>query len=73
MFKGAIVAIVTPFKNGEIDETALRDLIEFQIDQIREQMELYPAERLENLPHCLTRSMIGLLKLPSMPQRKGSP
>jgi len=33
MFKGAIVAIVTPFKNGEIDETALRDLIEFQIDQ----------------------------------------
>jgi 4-hydroxy-tetrahydrodipicolinate synthase len=33
MFKGAIVAIVTPFKNGEIDEKALRDLIEFQIDQ----------------------------------------
>ncbi len=32
MFKGAIVAIVTPFKNGEIDEPALRDLIEFQIE-----------------------------------------
>jgi 4-hydroxy-tetrahydrodipicolinate synthase len=31
MFKGAIVAVVTPFKNGKIDETALRDLIEFQI------------------------------------------
>jgi 4-hydroxy-tetrahydrodipicolinate synthase len=31
MFKGAIVAIVTPFKNGQIDEEALRDLIEFQI------------------------------------------
>ncbi|MDX9746288.1 MAG: 4-hydroxy-tetrahydrodipicolinate synthase [Syntrophales bacterium] len=31
MFKGAIVAIVTPFKNGGIDEEALRKLIEFQI------------------------------------------
>ncbi len=31
MFKGAIVAIVTPFKNGKIDEEALRKLIEFQI------------------------------------------
>jgi len=31
MFKGSIVAIVTPFKNGEIDEDAYRELIEFQI------------------------------------------
>jgi len=31
MFKGAMVAIVTPFKNGQIDENALRELIEFQI------------------------------------------
>lgn len=31
MFKGAIVAIVTPFKNGQVDEEALGDLIEFQI------------------------------------------
>jgi 4-hydroxy-tetrahydrodipicolinate synthase len=31
MFKGAIVAIVTPFKNGKIDEEAFRELIEFQI------------------------------------------
>lgn len=31
MFEGAIVAIVTPFKNGQIDEEALRNLIEFQI------------------------------------------
>ena len=30
-FKGAIVAIVTPFKNGKVDERALRELIEFQI------------------------------------------
>lgn len=31
MFKGSIVAIVTPFKNGKVDEKKLRDLIEFQI------------------------------------------
>jgi len=31
MFKGAMVAIVTPFKNDRIDEKALRELIEFQI------------------------------------------
>lgn len=31
MFRGAMVAIVTPFKNNQIDEVALRDLIEFQI------------------------------------------
>jgi 4-hydroxy-tetrahydrodipicolinate synthase len=31
MFKGAIVAIVTPFKDGKVDEDALRELIEFQI------------------------------------------
>lgn len=31
MFKGAMVAIVTPFKNDRIDEEALRELIEFQI------------------------------------------
>ncbi len=31
MFKGAIVAIVTPFKKGKVDEKGLRQLIEFQI------------------------------------------
>lgn len=31
MFKGAMVAIVTPFKNDQVDEKALRELIEFQI------------------------------------------
>ena len=31
MFKGAMVAIVTPFKNDQVDENALRELIEFQI------------------------------------------
>ena len=32
MFKGVFVAIVTPFKNGKIDEEALRGLIDFQIE-----------------------------------------
>ncbi len=31
MFGGAIVAIVTPFKKGKVDEKSLRELIEFQI------------------------------------------
>ncbi len=31
MFKGSIVAIVTPFHNGKLDEKKLRELIDFQI------------------------------------------
>jgi 4-hydroxy-tetrahydrodipicolinate synthase len=31
MFKGSMVALVTPFRNGKVDEKALRDLIEFHI------------------------------------------
>jgi 4-hydroxy-tetrahydrodipicolinate synthase len=31
MFKGAITAIVTPFKDGQFDEAAYRELIELQI------------------------------------------
>lgn len=33
MFKGSIVAIVTPFKKGKVDEKALGDLIEWHIKQ----------------------------------------
>lgn len=32
MFKGAIVALVTPFKQGRVDEESLRALIEMQIN-----------------------------------------
>lgn len=32
MFKGSIVAIVTPFTNGAVDEEKLRELVEFQIE-----------------------------------------
>ncbi len=31
MLEGSMVALVTPFKNGEIDEPALKRLVEFQI------------------------------------------
>jgi 4-hydroxy-tetrahydrodipicolinate synthase len=32
MFQGSIVAIVTPFRNGAVDEEKLRELVEFQIE-----------------------------------------
>lgn len=33
MFKGSITALVTPFADGHVDEVALRDLIEWQIEE----------------------------------------
>ena len=33
MFKGSIVAIITPFKEGKVDEETYRELIEFQIEK----------------------------------------
>ena len=32
MFKGSIVAIVTPFSNGKVNEEKLRELVEFQLE-----------------------------------------
>ncbi len=32
MFKGSIVALVTPFRDGTVDEQALGELVEFQIE-----------------------------------------
>ena len=31
MFKGCVVALVTPFKDGKVDEAKIRELVEFQI------------------------------------------
>jgi 4-hydroxy-tetrahydrodipicolinate synthase len=33
MFSGAFTALITPFRNGEVDEDALESLVEFQIRQ----------------------------------------
>ena len=33
MFKGSIPALITPFKNGEIDKKALENLVEWQIEE----------------------------------------
>ncbi|MCV2402450.1 4-hydroxy-tetrahydrodipicolinate synthase [Marinomonas sp. C2222] len=33
MFYGAITALVTPFKDGQLDETALRNIVRWQLDQ----------------------------------------
>lgn len=33
MFTGSLVALITPFKNGQVDETRLIDLVEWQIRQ----------------------------------------
>jgi len=33
MFKGSVVALITPFKDGKVDETAFQSFVEWQIDQ----------------------------------------
>ena len=33
MFKGSTVALVTPFRNGEVDEKVMGDLVEFHIEK----------------------------------------
>ncbi len=33
MFNGSIAALITPFRDGDFDETAFRSLVEWQISQ----------------------------------------
>ena len=33
MFRGSITALITPFRNGQVDESAFRGLVEWQIQQ----------------------------------------
>jgi len=33
MFRGSIVALITPFRNGKLDETTLQNLVEWHIEQ----------------------------------------
>ena len=32
-FQGSLVALVTPFRNGKVDEAKLRELVEFHVRQ----------------------------------------
>src|SRR3954447_17353524 len=32
LFEGSLTALITPFRNGDIDESALRTLVDFQIE-----------------------------------------
>lgn len=33
MFRGSIVALITPFRNGDVDEKTLRNLVDWHVDQ----------------------------------------
>src|SRR5687768_13316768 len=33
MFKGSIVALITPFRNGSVDEAALRKLVDWHVEE----------------------------------------
>jgi len=65
MFKGAIVAIVTPFKNDQVDERALRELIEFQISNGTD--GIVPCGTTVSRRLSPTKNTIGLLKLQLTP------
>ena len=52
MFNGALTALVTPFRDGEVDAPALRDLIEWQIQSGID--GLVHAARPENPPRSRT-------------------
>ena len=33
MFKGSITALITPFKNGEVDEKGFQSFVDWQINE----------------------------------------
>ena len=47
MFQGSIVALITPFKNGAVDEDAFQSLVEWQIEEgtVRDVMARLPRGR----------------------------
>ena len=57
MIQGAIVAIVTPFKNGQLDEEAYRELIDFRFRVAP--TASFPAAPPENRPPCPTPNTSG--------------
>ena len=50
MFKGSIPALITPFKNGEVDYASLEKLVEWQISEGSSGLESQ-LELLVNLLH----------------------
>ena len=61
MFAGLTVAIVTPFKDGEVDEAGLRKLVDWHIDQGTHC--LAPVGTTGKVPHCRTPNTNGSSKL----------
>ena len=58
-FKGVYTALITPFRNGEIDWDALRKIVELQVaGRIGSQVEVAP-EDLEKLIRC---SFAGIVR-----------
>ena len=54
MFSGAFTAIVTPFKDGQVDEKAFKSLIGFGLDG--ESADSCPVGPLANPLPCLTKN-----------------
>ena len=57
MFEGSMVAIVTPFKKGRVDEKKFAELVGFHIKNGR--VLLCPAAQQANPPRFLMKSMNG--------------
>ena len=53
-FQGSLVAMVTPFRDGRVDEAKLRELVEFHVATGR--TGSFPAARPANRPPSPTRS-----------------
>ena len=53
--KGSMVALVTPFRNGEVDVTTLQHLVEFHVQQGTS--AIVPCGTTGNQQPCRTRNM----------------
>ncbi len=70
MFKGSIVAIVTPFMKGKVDEEGFRRLIEFQIEN-GIQCHRSPQEQPGSLQRWTWKSTSEPWRLPSRRSERG--
>ena len=52
MFKGSYVALVTPFKNGRIDEARLKSLVDFHVEKRHGRSRALHAARRASRPRC---------------------